>query len=366
MNTHNPYNQAAILIVDDNPVNLRVMIQHLADSGFETRIAQSGEDALEQLDIALPDLILLDIMMPGLDGFDTCQQIKQNPKTKDIPIIFMTALSETCNKVKGFRLGAVDYITKPFQQEEVLARINTHLTIQYQKLELARLNATKDRFFSIIAHDLRGVFNPIIISTDVLVRIAQKEAQETMIQFAEGVQRSTRNAYQLLENLLTWSRVQRGVMAYTPQKIVLNYIISRNISLYSEKAIQKNIQLTGGADSQLIGYADDNMIDTVIRNLIYNALKFTRPEGTIDVSAYQEEQTIIVKVVDNGIGIEKQDQDRLFKIDTKFKTKGTANEEGTGLGLILCKELVEINKGTIQVESELDKGSTFQFTLPAA
>jgi len=352
-----------ILIVDDNPVNLRVMIQNLAEAGYETRIAQDGQEAIEQLELSLPDIILLDIMMPGMDGFETCEQIKKIPSAKNIPIIFMTALSETENKVKGLKLGAVDYITKPFQHEEVLARINTHLTIRRQQVALNHLNATKDRFFSIIAHDLRGVFNPLMISTDMLIKIATKEESSKMIQFANSVKKSTHNAYELLENLLTWSRCQRDSIDVTFTKMEIGKVIQKNVDLYIEKAGQKNISLSYDVPEGIIAYADRNITDTILRNLIANALKFTHAGGSIKIGVEQKEEFLHIAVSDDGTGIDKEGLEKLFKIDSKYKKKGTANEHGTGLGLILCKELSIKNNGNIWVTSELDHGSTFTFSL---
>ncbi len=148
--------QATILVVDDNPTNLRVLVDYLGEIGYRTLVANSGERALTQLERVQPDLILLDVMMPGIDGFETCRRIKAAPAAADIPIIFMTALSETQHKLDGFQAGAVDYVTKPFQQEEMSARISTHLMIQRQRRELERVNAAKDVFISVIGHDLRS------------------------------------------------------------------------------------------------------------------------------------------------------------------------------------------------------------------
>ncbi|ETR74691.1 MAG: response regulator receiver sensor signal transduction histidine kinase [Candidatus Magnetoglobus multicellularis str. Araruama] len=356
--------QETILIVDDNLVNLRVMIQHLAEAGYETRIAQDGHEAIEQLKIALPDIILLDIMMPGIDGFETCAKIKEIPSAKNIPVIFMTALSETEHKVKGLKLGAVDYITKPFQQEEVLTRINTHLTIRRQQEALHHLNAAKDRFFSIIAHDLRGVFNPMMISTDMMIKIANQEESPKMIKFATALKKSTHNAYELLENLLTWSRCQRGNITVSIEKMEIQKVIESNINLFAEKASQKDIDLSHSVTHDIFVYADRNITDTILRNLIANALKFTNLGGHILVNAEKTQEHVAhISVQDDGTGIDPEGLESLFKIDSKYKKKGTANEQGTGLGLILCKELALKNHGDIWVSSEPDQGSTFTFSL---
>jgi len=360
-------NLETILIVDDNLVNLRVMLQHLAEEGYETRIAQDGHEAIEQLKIALPDIILLDIMMPGIDGFETCAKIKQIPSAQNIPIIFMTALSDTEHKVKGLRLGAVDYITKPFQQEEVLARINTHLTIRRQQVALHHLNATKDRFFSIIAHDLRGVFNPMMISSDMLVKVAEKEQSKKILNFATSLKKSTHNAYELLENLLTWSRCQRDNITVTIESLNLQKLIHSNIQLFDEKAKQKEINLFYEFDESISVNTDRNITNTILRNLIANALKFTHAGGNIRVAAQKIDANIAhVSVQDDGVGIDAEGIQSLFKIDSKYKKKGTADEQGTGLGLILCKELALKNNGDIWASSEEGKGSTFIFSLGQA
>ncbi|ETR73361.1 MAG: sensory transduction histidine kinase [Candidatus Magnetoglobus multicellularis str. Araruama] len=241
--------KSTVLVVDDTPTNLSVLLDYLNRSGFKTLIAQDGEGALEQADFANPDIILLDIMMPGIDGFETCKRLKANDTTKDIPVIFMTALSDTVDKVKGFQYGAVDYITKPFQQEEVLMRITTHLTIQHQKKALNDLNqklmasnATKDKFFSIIAHDMRSAFTPMVGYSDLLMRAASDQKSEKLSKYAKNMQIMIDNAHKLFKNLLDWARIQRGAMAYKPNHFDLYSIGMSNIAFLMSSAKEKTLR----------------------------------------------------------------------------------------------------------------------------
>ncbi len=198
--------KCTILIVDDNPENLDVLIQLLKKTGSDIRIALSGEEALDRIELIDPDIILLDIMMPGLDGFETCRRLKENETVKGIPVLFISALTEIANKIKGFRAGGSDYITKPFNEEEVLARLNAHLTIHKQQLELVaqketlrELNAKKDRFFSIISHDLRGPFTGIMGSAELLRNSARSLSRDEIEVLAATSHNAFRNLYKLLD-----------------------------------------------------------------------------------------------------------------------------------------------------------------------
>lgn len=365
-------NKGVILIVDDNPTNLGVLFESLTQSGYRVLIAQDGELALRQVERVKPDIILLDVLMPGIDGFETCRRLKVNDDTREIPVIFMTALSDTVDKIKGFEIGAVDYITKPFQQEEVRARIHAHLTIQNlqrqlqsQNEVLQELNNNKDRFFSIISHDLRGQFATLFILTDLLSDSC-KDSEGNPNQLLTDVRQVVQNTFKLLENLLDWALLQRGKMEFYPEMIDLKTIVESTVKLFEENARQKQIRIQAKVVEHLKAYADEKMVNTILRNLINNAIKFTRENGEITVQVQDRADGFMqIAVTDTGIGIEPTEQEKLFRIDVKYQKSGTAQETGTGLGLILCKELVEKNGGRIWVESEKDKGSTFTFTLPA-
>lgn len=366
--------KGTVLIVDDNLTHLAMLSDYLNADGFDTFRAQDGESALRQAKEEQPDIILLDILMPGLDGFEICQRLKAQAVTREIPVIFMTALTDMNDKLNAFKAGGVDYITKPLQLQEALVRINVHLTlkrqqqhIQTQNAQLKQLNHDKDRFFSIIAHDLRGSLNSLrdltrITAEDFEMYSLPKLKELIMVQF-----QTTDNLSKLLENLLIWARVQQGMIDYQPQKLDLENVILWNIQLAMLRARQKQISLTSRVEKKMyLVYADFNMLDTIVRNLISNALKFTYSGGSIVAAATADERSVTMSVADTGTGIPAEDLSKLFRIDVKYKHLGTDREPGTGLGLILCKEFVEKHGGKIWVASEEGKGSTFYVSFPKA
>lgn len=230
--------------------------------------------------------------------------------------------------------------------------------------QLQELNASKDTFFSIIAHDLRGPLSSLHELTQHIEENLDSYSLEELKELIVLQKVSAETLYKLLENLLTWSRVQRGVMQYQPQPINLQWFIARNIELLTLHAQKKQITLNNTVRKEIFVYADFNMVDTIIRNLISNAIKFTRSGGMVTVSAHHHEHFMEIAVADTGIGIKEKYLPTLFRIDTRYKRMGTADEEGSGLGLILCKEFVDKHQCDIWVESQVGKGTTFRFTLP--
>ncbi len=355
---------ATILVVDDDPTNLSVLFNYLSEMGLKVLVAQDGESAIEQIEYDHPDVILLDILMPNIDGFETCRRLKTSIATRDIPVIFMTALTDVEDIITGFELGAVDYITKPFHHEEVLVRITTHLTLQRQRMELYELNMMKNKFFSIIAHDMKEGLSTLVSLSNFLVMSISEKNGNNIQKAAEMVESSVQNAVKLLENLLNWAKIQDGTMEFHPEVIDLQEVVLENIVLLRGNAREKQIDLSHTITANTLVYADYNMASMILRNLISNALWFTNSGGEVKVSATIVNHFIEVAVSDTGIGISKEDISKLFRIDKKFRRNGTAGEHGTGLGLILCKDLIEMSGGNIWVESEVEQGSTFTFTLP--
>ncbi len=363
MNLKKTEQASTILIVDDNLTNLDVLLDSLNDAGYRILIAENGEDALEQAEKARPDIVLLDVLMPGLNGFETCTRLKKQESTRHIPVIFMTALTDTESKLKGFDVGGVDYVTKPLEHQEVLARINTHLTIQRQQRQLRLLNANKDKFFSIIAHDLRGPLASLHEINEIAEENLETYSLEKLRQLSSLQRQSTSNLCELLENLLTWSRIQRGLIEYNPRSLDIRNVVIWNVKLFRTHADQKNVTLRSTIQENTMVYADLLMVDTIIRNLISNALKFTHPGGTIEISASSASETVEITVSDTGIGMKPENIARLFRIETQYKRSGTGGEKGTGLGLILCKEFVEKHGGEIWIESTLNKGTQVTFSV---
>lgn len=230
--------------------------------------------------------------------------------------------------------------------------------------ELQVSNAEKDKFFSIIAHDLKNPFHSILNFSDLLLKDFSTYDKEEVLTFIKMIYESSRQAFNLLENLLHWSRARSGRMDLLSEKVDLNNIVTENICLLEVAATEKNIKITNSVTPKTFVDCDGNMISTVIRNIISNAIKFTRPAGKINITSREKASTSEVSVTDTGVGISEENLGKLFRIDTHFSTTGTANEEGTGLGLILCREFVNLNNGSIKVISKPGKGSTFTVELP--
>lgn len=397
------------LIVDDNPNNL-YSLHELIKSNFNVEIieASSGFEALRIVNEQHIDLCLMDVQMPELDGFETARLIKGRPKTAHIPIIFLTAFDPNRNLMdKGLDAGGLDYLSKPIDDVQIVhmlhmyfrfiereRNINSELEekvhgrtqeLQYanRKLKLENeerkraeialteserklhaANAAKDKFFSIIAHDLRNPFNTIIGFSNILRDSYKDLDQKEVTHFIELINDSALNAYNLLGNLLDWARSQTNTISYMPMNIDIGEIISATASMLAGDAQKKNITFVNRVPDGIMVRADNNMLATVIRNLLTNAIKFTRSGGDVSVCYNSLDGVQEFTVEDSGVGIDPGDIEKLFNIDTKVATKGTAGEPGTGLGLILCREFIEKNAGTIRVESEPDKGSRFIFTLP--
>lgn len=386
---------ATLLVVDDNPLNLQLISTLLRSKGYKPVIANSGINALKYLEQKTPDLILLDIMMPEMDGFEVCQNIKSQSRYADLPVIFLTAKNEVTDIVKGFSVGAVDFITKPFRSEEVLVRIHNHLALKQakQKVEeqnktlkslnetialsnkqlekqatdLQELNAQKNRFFSILAHDLRNPFSGFVGMTSMLRHGWKTMKEEDLEDFILTLDQTAEKVNKLLENLLKWSQVQLDSLIFEKSVFKLDDLVTEAFDLKEEHAAKKQLRLINGIEKKDYLEADEQMTMMVIRNLLSNAIKFTPVGGIIKIDALRLGNNMLqVAVRDNGIGMSSETLKKLFNISEKVSRPGTEGEESTGLGLILCKALIEKQGGKLWAESEEGAGSVFYFTLPIA
>ncbi len=370
-------NQYKVLVVDDIPQNIQVVGNILGDKGIKMGFAMDGEQALQIIEKQELDLILLDISMPKINGYEVCNQVKKNPKKKHIPIIFLTAKVQDEDMIKGFELGAVDYITKPFNPAILISRVFTHLELKnsrdkmagYIKIidnrnkELKALNNTKDKLFSIISHDLRGPVGNIKSVLEMLNKKENLKGEDKAL--LELATKASFSAYVLVENLLSWAQVQTGQLAFYPRNANINALITVITELLQLTAKNKNINITFEPKEPLIAYIDEQMFNTVIRNLISNAIKFTEENGRIEIKTkYINNDLIEIAVIDNGIGISEEDISKIFSPEEHFSNYGTKKEKGTGLGLELCQGFINKNGGELSIESEVGKGSTFSFTVP--
>lgn len=356
-----------ILVLDDNPENLKVIGNILAENGYEPNVFLNSQKALTSLMEEQPELILLDIMMPDMDGYQFCRKIKSIDLLCEIPVIFLTAKTEPLDIVRGFEAGGVDYVTKPFNAAELLARVKTHVELKTTREHLQALNQTKDKFFSIIAHDLRNPLQCLLMASDMLEHDYDQFPDEQRKKYIHNFYENSHMLSNLLENLLHWAQAQTGNIAIKPASIDVFNLANECMKLLSEHANRKNIALSATVAQGLMVYADLNMIRSVLRNLVINALKFTHSGGKVTISAQTVpgNKHIQVSVRDTGIGMSKETLTNLFRLDLRHNTTGTDNEKGTGLGLLLCEEFIRKNNGVIHVTSEPGSGTQISFTLPA-
>lgn len=365
-----------ILLVDDNPKNLQILISYLKNMKFHLNIATSGAEAFKLIQSIKPDLILLDIMMPEMDGYEVCSILKEDPATADIPVIFITAMAETENKLKGFQLGGVDYITKPFHKQEVMARIQTQLIMIRQKQELVVLNAelqtankmleeandSKEKLLTVIGHDLRG---PIGNINNLLHLIREDQLDETdKNDLLDETIKSVQNTYFMLENLLFWAKAQRNEIEFFPEEVDLNELIRETTGALLPAATDKKITLTTSFYNPAEVTGDSNMLAIIVRNLISNAIKFTPLGGTIAIStSCENDQCLRIAVSDSGVGLTADQVVKLLKPGIHQSSRGTGNEKGTGVGLSLCSEFLDHHGSCLQIESTPGRGSVFSFLI---
>ena len=369
LETDRTENKALILLVDDIPDNIRVLGIILKKQGYSLAVATNGKEMADALLYRLPDLILLDIMLPDADGFTLCRNLKQDQRTASVPVVFLTARTSPEDKVRGFEVGAVDYITKPFAESEVAARVRTHVQLKKTKDmlvkycdDLEKANRTKDKLFALIGHDLRS---PIATLHSFIHLMKRSDLTgEKRMNYIKHAEQSLDNTLILLDNLLKWARNQQNEIAYAPEQTDMLDIIEKTVHLSEEMANTKEIILKSEVREPFPVYADKDMMMTVMRNLISNAIKFTPGFGQVVINAVYAETHAEIAVADTGIGIAKKDLDRLFAADYSLVRRGTDGEKGSGLGLILCREFVEKNRGRIWAESEVGKGTVFRFTIP--
>ena len=338
-----------ILIVDDTPANVLLLVRMLETRGYTTRTVLCGRLALQAARAEPPDLILLDIAMPEMNGYEVCEQLKADETLKDIPVIFISALSETIDKVKAFHAGGVDYVTKPFHFEEVYARVQTHL-------HMRRLEKLRDDLTHMVIHDLR---NPLTVIFGVLEMLELKEGQtlsDDTQKFVRSARQSVKDMIAMISSILDVSKMNAGEMKLQREPCEINALISAVVNAAKPFPEKRTVRLEAAGALPTIT-VDGGLIRRVIQNLLGNALKYTPASGGVRIAATSSASEIRVAVTDTGPGIAPEYHHRIFE---KFgQVEDRQNRVGTGLGLTFCKLAVEAHGGHIGVESEIGKGSTF-------
>ncbi len=370
-----------ILLVEDSAVAARLVQEAVIagmgpDFGTIDRSADLAS-AVSIIEKSNFDVILLDLGLPDSFGIETFRKIYE--KSRMMPIVVFTGNDDKQLALQAVREGAQDYLVKGMVSGALLSRTigyaiergkikNELLNVQQQLMkrsqELELLNATKDKFFSIIAHDLKNPFYSIIGLADIVINDYKELNDEEKLSYIQSVRNTAQYSFELLSNLLEWANMQTGRLKFNPAKFDFSLAANKSYNLMKSTAAKKNISLALAVEDDINIYADENMINTVLRNLVTNAIKFTYEGGNITVKAEKDGGKALVSIIDNGIGMTDKVKEKIFRIDVSSSTKGTANERGTGLGLILCKEFIEENGGKIWFESEPGKGTTFFFTVP--
>lgn len=370
MNSTTSATENRILVVDDTPVNIQSLTAILKAEGYQISVATNGKQALEVLNRICPDLILLDVMMPEMDGFETCRRLKADENLSEIPVIFLTAKTETADIVQGFELGAVDYVAKPFNTHELLARVHTHLALLLQKRQLkenyerlSELERLRDNLVHMVVHDLRS---PLLGLSGCLQMLQMDLGEKLEPEQAEDLDSALTAAQRLSEmvtSLLDVSRLEAGEMPLHKQVCDLRPVISAAIE--SLGGLTKGRQVIFESPEEAVTLCCDADVATrVVANLLGNALKFTPASGEVRITTAVEANLVKTSVIDTGPGIPPEYRELIFEKFGQVDAREEGRKFSTGLGLTFCKLAVEAHGGVIGIDSVVGQGSTFWFTLP--
>lgn len=368
-----------LLISDDNQINIKLLSHVLQEVGYNVISASNGREALDLAALNKPDLILLDVMMPDLTGFEVSKRLKSEKELQDIPIIFISALDESDDIIRGFESGGVDYIVKPFQKNEILARIRTHLILSVlqkerderikilkkREAELSALNKQKDDLVRMVSHDIK---NPLtgIIGLSSLLQKELEDSPEDINQMLSIIEQSGRKLVTLVNQVLKADKESGFQQHLTIEQVLIRDILQQIVDVNAPKALLKGVSLsfkdkTNGQIFKL----DAVKMEIALNNLVSNALKFTPSRGDVFISANINDQNLVISVQDTGIGIPDSMIDKLFISKGKDRTTiGTEGEIGTGLGLDIVQDYIHLHDGTITVSSVENEGSTFTIRIP--
>ncbi|MCX5793716.1 MAG: hybrid sensor histidine kinase/response regulator [Elusimicrobia bacterium] len=363
-------NPPTVLMVDDTPENLELLTGMLKERGYNVRAAVNGKLALQAAHNDPPDLILLDINMPEMNGYEVCTALKSDEKLKDIPVIFLSSLNETIDKVKAFGTGGVDYITKPFQIEEVEARVETHLELRRQKLrlqeaydKLRELEKLRDSLVQMVVHDLRSP----LTGTFAYLKLIRDNADSTLSAAHSGyVAEAMKAVMQMIAmtcDILETSQMEEGRMKLKTAECDLGRILEDAVSGIQPLSGGREIRLTP-TESPVTVLADREIVLRILQNLLSNALKFTRDGDLILLGMAPAGGRVRVSVKDNGLGVAPEYKQKIFEKFAQAELRSGQQRYSSGLGLTFCKLAVEAHGGSIGVDSVEGKGSTFWFELP--
>ncbi len=366
-----------ILIVDDTPVNIELLAEMLSSRGFEVIPVKSARQALQIVEEIIPDIFLLDVHMPEINGYELCTLLKQDDALRDIPVMFISALHDAADKLRGFQVGGVDYITKPFNVYEVLARVSTHLELQSKRREveamqrwetdyLRQMNQLKDDVLRIASHDLKNPLSVVMGYSEMLLDRLEEDGQigRDSGRYLEGIRRAADKMLELVHDLLDLARIEGRVDMNMESVFLTRYL--RQITEDSELEAHSK-----GLDFEFLPPHPDievtlspQRFEQVMANLLSNAIKYTPQGGTISVIAEQEINYVRIVVRDTGIGIPEDALPRLFDKFYRVQSPDHLRQTGSGLGMAIAKAIVEQHGGQIRVESQVNRGTSVIVSLP--
>lgn len=363
--TDHEFESARILVVDDQPANIQIVGTVLGSLGHEIIPASDGATALKRAVLRKPDLILLDMLMPEMDGCEVCRQLKLNPDLKSIPVIFLSAADDKELIVRALNAGGIDYITKPFNHAELSSRVRTHLALKSAHDRLAQLAEDKDELIGILTHDLKNHIGGISMSAMLLYQLLEKSRDGKVTMLSENILRSSEQLLSFVKEFLANAATDYG-FALNPIRVNPAEVIAQVVDQYKEIARRKKIEIeTDFPQTPLTILADVSALDQVLDNLVSNAVKFSPPEKKIFISLRRlEDQQIECKIRDEGPGFKPEDRERMFRRYGRLSARPTGGEPSTGLGLSIVHKLVQAMKGELICESTAGSGATFIVRLP--
>jgi len=360
--------KATILIVDDNPNNVQLLKAVMTMRGFDVLVAKNGLHALETVKTALPDLILLDIMMPEMDGFEACQKLKESPATTNIPIIFLTAKSHIDDIMKGFELGAVDYITKPFSSNELVARVEIHLKLKFSQETVIRQRNELREMVQILCHDLSNPLGAVISSFEL-----SEYDPAYLDQNKHLILSYVRRQYEIIGLVRELRAIAEEKSVFSLIPVDVTKAINESIETLQYQLARKNIKAVVSLEENTYVLAEKvSLINSVLNNLLTNAIKFSYPDSIITVASQKKNGKVLISISDKGMGMPNDLKNKIYAIDRRNTRFGTMGEKGTGFGMPLVKKFVTEYGGTIDITSKdendhpQDHGTLITLSLRAA
>ena len=368
-----PPGESLVLVVDDLPRNIQVVGNLLREAGYQVAAATSGATALRAMQQRPADLVVLDVMMPEMDGYEVCRRLRTDPATAEVPVVFLTAAADTDMLVRGFAEGAVDYVTKPFKSAELLARVRNHLELKHSREllvqnaeRLRQLDDEKNEFLGILAHDLKNPLSGIVGFADLLIEEPEMPADQRT-EHITLIRTSAQRMMQMVRNLLDANAIERGQLPMEPASHDLAEIAVHVANAFYARAVQKqqamHFERPEGPVSAIV---DRNLATQVLENLVSNAVKYSPPGRNIWIRLRREPGAAHFEIQDEGPGLSESDQRKLFNNFARVHQPGAAStEDSTGLGLAIVKRVVQAMRGRIGLLSEPGRGSMFWVKFPA-